>query len=54
MARSIEIFARIMTPEEMLDELRAVNVDAARAAGQAMLGGPRARASIGGKLALAA
>jgi predicted Zn-dependent peptidase len=54
MARSIEIFGRIMTAEEMLAELRAVDVAAARAAGQAMLNGPRAIASIGGKLALAA
>lgn len=54
MARSIEIFGRIMTIEEMLDELRAVDVSAARAAGRAMLDGPRAIASIGGKLALAA
>ena len=54
MARSIEIFGRIMGVEEMLDELRAVDVDAARAAGSAMFDGPRAIASIGGKLALAA
>ncbi|HKN41561.1 MAG TPA: pitrilysin family protein [Sphingomicrobium sp.] len=54
MARSIEIFGRIMTADEMLAELRAVDVAAARAAGQAMLNGPRAIASIGGKLALAA
>ena len=54
MARSIEIFGRIMTVEEMLEELRAVGVAAARAAGSAMLAGPRAIASIGGKLALAA
>jgi predicted Zn-dependent peptidase len=54
MARSIEIFGRIMNVEEMLAELRAVDVDAARAAGRAMLDGPRAIASIGGKLALAA
>ncbi len=54
MARSIEIFGRIMSVEEMLEELRAVDVDAARAAGRAMLDGPRAIASIGGKLALAA
>ena len=51
MARSIEIFGRIMTIDEMLAELRAVDVAAARAAGAAMLDGPRA---IGGKLALAA
>ena len=54
MARSIEIFGRIMSIEEMLAELRAVDVDAARGAGRAMLDGPRAIASIGGKLALAA
>jgi predicted Zn-dependent peptidase len=54
MARSIEIFGRIMTAEEMLAELRAVDSAKARAAGQAMLAGPRAMASIGGKLALAA
>lgn len=54
MARSIEIFGRIMSIEEMLAELRAVDADAARAAGRAMLNGPRAIASIGGKLALAA
>ncbi|MCL6741760.1 insulinase family protein [Sphingomonas sp. RB56-2] len=54
MARSIEIFGRIMTVEEMLAELRAVDASAAREAGAAMLAGPRAIASIGGKLALAA
>ena len=54
MARSIEIFGRIMTIDEMLAELRAVDVTAARAAGATMLDGPRATASIGGKLALAA
>ena len=53
-ARSIEIFGRIMTLDEMLDELRAVDAAAARAAGQAMLAGPRASAAIGGKIALAA
>ena len=54
MARSIEIFGRIMTLEEMLAEVRAVDVDAARAAGAALFEGPVAIASIGGKLALAA
>ena len=53
-ARSIEIFGRIMTLGEMLAELRSVDAAAARAAGQAMLAGPRAIASIGGKVALAA
>ena len=54
MARSIEIFGRIMTLDEMLAEIRAVDVASARKAGAAMLDGPRAIASIGGKLALAA
>ena len=54
MARSIEIFGRIIGVDEMLAELRAVDSNKARAAGQAMLAGPRALASIGGKLALAA
>ena len=43
-----------MTLDEMLAELRAVDAAAARAAGQAMLSGPRASAAIGGKIALAA
>ncbi len=54
MARSLEIFGRIMSVEEMLEELRSVDAARARAAGAAMLEGPRAVASIGGKLALAA
>jgi len=54
MARSIEIFGRIMTLDEMLAELRSVDAAAARAAGQAMLAGPCAIASIGGRVALAA
>ena len=53
-ARSIEIFGRIITLDEMLAELRAVDAAAARAAGRAMLAGPRASAAIGGKIALAA
>jgi len=54
MARSVEIFGRIMSLEEMMDELRSVDVAAARSAGAAMFEGPRAIASIGGELALAA
>jgi hypothetical protein len=54
MARSIEIFGHIMTSDEMLAELRTVDVGSARAAGANLLEGPRALASIGGKLALAA
>ena len=54
MARSIEIFNRIMTLDEMLDEMRQVTAYTARNAAQSMLSGPIALASIGGKLALAA
>ena len=54
MARSIEIFNKIMTLDEMLAELRGVTAYDARSVAQAMLGGPIALASIGGKLALAA
>ncbi len=53
-ARSIEIFGRIVSLEEMLAELRQVDAAAAREAGQAMLSGPRASAAIGGKIDLAA
>ena len=53
-ARSIEIFNRIMSLDEMLDELRNVTACDARSAAQTMLSGPIALASIGGKLALAA
>jgi predicted Zn-dependent peptidase len=53
-ARSIEIFGRIVSLDEMLGELRAVDAAAARSAGQAMLSGPRASAAIGAKIALAA
>jgi len=53
-ARSIEIFNRIMSLDEMLAELRSVSADDSRNAAQAMLNGPIALASIGGKLALAA
>ena len=54
MARSIEVFGRILTPQELVAELRAVDVAAARAAGQALHQGPVAIASIGNRLALAA
>ena len=54
MARSIEIFSRIMTLDEMLAEIRAVTAYDVRSVAQSMLSGPIALASIGGKLALAA
>ncbi|MEO7411077.1 MAG: pitrilysin family protein [Sphingomicrobium sp.] len=54
MARSIEIFNRIMDLDEMLAELRSVTAHDARTVARTMLNGPIALASIGGKLALAA
>jgi len=54
MARSIEVFGRIVPAEELVAELRAVDVAAARAAGRALHDGPIAIASIGSRLALAA
>jgi predicted Zn-dependent peptidase len=54
-ARSLELFGRLVAIEEVLAELRAVDVAAARAAGQQLLAGPVALASVGGgALALAA
>jgi predicted Zn-dependent peptidase len=54
MARSIEVFGRILSLAELLEQIRAVTVEDARAAGQALLNGPVAVASVGAKLALAA
>jgi predicted Zn-dependent peptidase len=54
MARSIEVFGRIVPAEELVAELRAVDIAAARAAGRALHDGPIAIASIGSRLALAA
>ena len=54
MARSIEVFGRILPLEELLGQIRGVTVADARAAGRALLGGPVAVASVGAKLALAA
>ena len=54
-ARAYELFGRIVPLEEALTELRAVDVAAARAAGERLLAGPVALASVGGgSLALAA
>ena len=53
-ARSIEVFGRILSLDELLGELRAVDAAAARAAGAALLDGPIAVASVGAKLAIAA
>jgi predicted Zn-dependent peptidase len=54
MARSIEVFGRILPLEELLGEIRAVTLAGARAAGRGLLDGPVAVASVGAKLALAA
>ena len=54
-ARSYEIFGRLVSLDEMIAELRAVDTAAARQAGAALHAGPVALASIGGgRLALAA
>lgn len=54
MARSIEVFGRILGLDELLAQIRAVTVGDARAAGKALVEGPVAVASVGAKLALAA
>jgi len=54
MARSIEVFGRILPMSELLEHIRGVTLEGAREAGQRLLGGPIAVASVGAKLALAA
>lgn len=54
MARSIEVFGRILSLNELLGQIRSVTLENARAAGQRLLDGPVAVASVGAKLALAA
>ena len=54
MARSIEVFGRIVAVEELLGQIRAVSLEGARAVGQALLTGPIAVASVGAQLARAA
>jgi predicted Zn-dependent peptidase len=54
MARSIEVFGRILSIDELLDQLRAVDAAAAKAAGAALLDGRAAVSSVGTQLALAA
>ena len=54
MARSIEVFGRILDLDELLGQLRAVDAAAARAAGAAIIDGRTAIASVGAQLALAA
>ena len=54
MARSIEVFGRILTLDELLAQIRAVDAAAARAAGAALVDGRLAVASVGARLAAAA
>ena len=54
MARSIEVFGRILGLEELLAQLRSVDCAAARAAGAALLDGRTAIASVGARLAAVA
>ncbi|HVF84164.1 MAG TPA: pitrilysin family protein [Sphingomicrobium sp.] len=54
-ARSVELFGRLLAVQEVLADYRAVDLAAAREAGQKLLAGPIALASVGGgALALAA
>ena len=54
MARSIEVFGRILSLDELLNQIRGVTIKEAKTAGLALLEGPTAVASVGAKLALAA
>ena len=54
MARSIEVFGRIVPLSDVLGQIRSVTLDDARGAGRKLLDGPAAVASVGAKLALAA
>jgi len=54
MARSIEVFGRILELDELLGQLRSVDAPTARAAGAALIDGRAAISSVGAKLALAA
>jgi predicted Zn-dependent peptidase len=54
LARAIEVFGRAVETDELIAQLRAVDVPQAREAGAALLQGPLAIASVGARLALAA
>jgi predicted Zn-dependent peptidase len=54
MARSIEVYGRVILLDELLNQIRAVSVEDARKVGRALLDGPVAVASVGAKLARAA
>jgi predicted Zn-dependent peptidase len=46
-ARQLSVWGRLVEPSEVIVALDAVTLDELRAAGAAMLEGPRARATIG-------
>jgi predicted Zn-dependent peptidase len=46
-ARQLSVHERLVEPSEVLEKLAAVTLDEVRAAGAAMIAGPRARATIG-------
>jgi len=54
MARSIEVFGRVLSVDELLEHLRSVDAASAKEAGAALLDGRAAVASVGTQLALAA
>ena len=54
LARSVEVFGRIVSLDELLDKIQGVDAAEARAAGAALLDGRAAVASVGAQLALAA
>lgn len=54
MARSIEVFGRVLGLDELLGQIHAVDAAAAQATGAALLDGRAAVASVGTQLALAA
>jgi predicted Zn-dependent peptidase len=54
MARSIEVFGRILTLNELLEQLRSADAEAAKAAGASLLDGRIAIASVGARLAAVA
>jgi predicted Zn-dependent peptidase len=47
LARQLSVYGRLVEPAEVIAELEAVTIDQVRAAGEKMLAGPRARATIG-------
>jgi predicted Zn-dependent peptidase len=46
-ARQLSVYGRLVEPAEVIAELGAVSLEQVREAGEKMLSGPRARATIG-------